>query len=155
MITLEENKENLTEKVQAILNNLRHEVEHTRQLHSAGINNSLSSSLEGFYTNPLTALLDMHCTSKNSLKKMVSQLTIGFLHTQKALIKKAFQVDQNNKVVYYIVLNEDNTVNRNVFFEFLSLYDELGISDNLPILIKFLPERVMEKANLKDELLLN
>ena len=155
MVTSLENKDEISEKVQAILKNLKYEVEHTRQLHSMGVNNTLSSSLEGFYTNPLTALLDIHNASRQSLKKMVSQLTIGFFHLQKKLIKKAFQVEQDNKIIYYVVLNEDNSESRNVFFEFLTLYDELGITDSLSILIRFLPERVMNDANLKNELILN
>lgn len=155
MLTSLENKDDISKKVEALLQNLKNEIDHTRQLHAVGINNSISSSLESFYINPLTAILDMHSTSRLSLKKMVSQLTIGFLHSQNKLITKAYQVEQDNKLIYHIVLKNDNSKTRDVFFNFLSLYDEIGISANLSVIIRFLPERVMEKANLKDELILN
>jgi hypothetical protein len=150
-----ERTDTLTQRVQSILKRMRNEVDHTRQLHSQGINNFLASSLEDLYTNPLSAFLDMHNSSLFNIKKMVSQLTIGFLTTQKANIIKAFQVDQKNKLVYYVVLKEDKSEIREEFFEFLSVLDEFGIMENIPVMIKFLPERVMDKANLKNELKLN
>ncbi len=154
MTSIERN-ESVSQKVRKTLQELKNEAEHSRQLHCEGINTRLSASIEGLFTNPLTAMLDVHKTSRFNLKKMVSQLTIGFLHTKHHLLIKAFQVDQQSKLIYYIVLKEDNTSNRDVFFEFLSILDDIGISEGLPVLIKFLPERVMDKVQLKDELVFN
>ena len=155
MITSIEHKDELSGKVRNLLSFLKHDIDHTSQLHSIGINTKLSSSLEDLFTNPLSAMLDIHKISTDKLKQLSNQLTVAFFRSQKDLITKAFQVDQSNRFVYYVVLKEDNTEHRDVFFNFLSFYDEIGIQDNIPVMIKFLPERVMDKAGLKDEVSLN
>jgi len=155
MLTSLENKDDISKRVEDILTILRCEVDHTSDLHSIGVNTKLSATLYGLITNPIRGLVDTHRSSYHNLKKLVSQLTIAFFYTKSDLILKAFQQEQQNQLIYFIVLKNDTPDNRDVFFEFLYLYDELGIQDNLPVMIKFLPERVMDKANLKDEVILN
>ncbi|PTS92669.1 hypothetical protein DBR11_26500, partial [Pedobacter sp. HMWF019] len=70
-------------------------------------------------------------------------------------ILKAFYLDEQSKLIYYVVLKNDIPSVREEFFDFLTIYDELKIYDKLPVMIKFLPERVMDKANLKGEIILN
>ena len=71
------------------------------------------------------------------------------------LISKVYDASKSNDLTYYVVLKEDTFDTRDKFFHFLSSYETLGFNERLPIFIKFLPERVMEKANLENEIVLN
>ncbi|MNR58617.1 hypothetical protein D3C85_1796590 [compost metagenome] len=74
---------------------------------------------------------------------------------EKSNILKAYNVSGSTDLTYYIALEKDTTTNRMKFFEFISRYETLGLYDKLPITIKFLPKRVLEKSQLKNEVILN
>jgi hypothetical protein len=155
MVTSPESANDINIKVKHLFGYLRKNVDQSDRLHSLGANTKLSASLEDLVTNPFKAMIDMNNMAITSLKKTVNNLVVHYFQSKKNLIVKAFYVEQKSKLTYYVVLKEDSTENRDVFFEFLSFYDEVGLEDSLPLVIKFLPYNVMDKSGLKDELILN
>ncbi|WP_348620205.1 hypothetical protein [Pedobacter lusitanus] len=116
MIESLEHKDNLSKSVMDVLARLSHEVQHSAEMHHVGVNTKLAASIEGFFTNPLLGMLDNHRSSKRNVKQIVGDLTNWFLLSKKDLIIKAFLVEQENQLIYYVVLKNDTIDNREVFF---------------------------------------
>jgi hypothetical protein len=155
MNTALESQDDISRKVSKFLTSLKEDVDNSHHLHSVGINTGLSSTIEGMITNPFSGMLAIHNTSLSNLKTIAGQVTNFFFSAKKDIIKKVFVEDSKNKLVYFLVLNEDNSANREIFFDFLSSYEDLGIQESVPVVIKFLPERVMAESGLTNELVLN
>ncbi len=148
-------KEESSDKVRDFLSILRKDVVHSQDMREMGINTTLAQKIETFVLNPFGALVEAYHGIFQDLKNTINELCLEYFRLKSPLIEKVFNVSGSNDLTYYVVLKNDNTKNRMTFFDFISHYETLGFSDKMPITVKFLPKRVLEKSNLKDEIALS
>jgi hypothetical protein len=148
-------RDNTAGKVRELLAMMKRDVDTSTELHDIGISTDLASRLERLLVNPIESMLDSYNNLFTHMKSTMNEITLNYFSLHKDLISKLFNASRPNDLTYYIVLNDDNIENRGKFFEFLSQYETLGFQEKVPICIKFLPVRVLEKSGLKDEIILN
>lgn len=142
--------EDINKRVNVFLGSLHQRFGESKSLHDLGVNDELASNVHDFFSNPIKALLEAHLVSLNGLSKIVRNLIEFFLKTQKESINKAFEVEAEGQLVYYICLKNDCFEARDPYFEFIEVYEELGLKSRLPLTIKFVPERVLHKVELEE-----
>jgi hypothetical protein len=150
MSTTLHKKDDITASVSNFLGSIHQKLGESKSLHDLGVNDELASYVHDFFSDPLKGLIESNNASLNGLKKMVQNLITRFLGSQKDKINKAFHVEADAQLVYYICIKDDKTENREPYFEFIEFYEELGLKNRLPLYIKFVPERVLHRVELEE-----
>jgi len=149
-MTLTEDHKEINATVDNFLSLFHQRVGHSKTLHSMGVNDEFSSYVHDVFSNPLKALIDSNTTQLNGIKKSMQKLFDRFLKSSNENIIKAFGMEQENNLVYYVCLKEDTAETREPYFEFLDFYEELGVNTKLPLYIKFVPEEFLDRVTLKE-----
>jgi hypothetical protein len=155
MVTTAQEQNGVSSQVKDFLSFMKHEVDTSHDLYNNGISTELAATIEKAIENPLKGLIDAYNSVHSQVKSTINNYTLEYFKIHKELIERAFKVDSTDTLTYYIVLKEDTSDNRDIFLSFLSGYELLGIEAQLPIIIRFLPKRVLDKSGLKDEILFN
>lgn len=140
--------DDITTNVRNALSSIHERFGDSKALHELGVNDKIASDIQNFFTDPLSALIQSNTASLGALRKLAQRLFLNFLGTQSDSIIKAFNVDVESGLSYYICIKDDSSDNREPFFEFMDIYDELGLRTLLPLQVKFVPERVLGKVDL-------
>jgi len=120
----------------------------------AGVDTKTSAYLRKFLTDPINAFLENHEKNKENILGSVYKIMELFLKKNKQLVSKAYY-NPKNATTYYISLKEDTHQNREFFFEFLEIFDELNISNSFEILISFIPQEAENQLDTTYEIQLN
>lgn len=155
MTTAEKDKDNISTKLIRFLSMTKTNVDNSHEMHKIGVDTEFASSIENFVANPLKGIIDNLSNVHSDVKALIDSYAKEYFKAHKELIVKAFTVETNFNLQYYIVLKRDTRQNRDKFFDFLYAYEILGIKEKLPIVINFLPKRVMESSGLQNEIDLN
>lgn len=143
------------EKVKGFLSYLKEDVDNANTLVELGAYTKLAKDVETFITNPLESMIQTYIGLTLSIQKMLSSFVRSFLQSNKGLIDKVYETSVQNSLMYYVVLKEDTMENRAVFFKFLDAYEGLEIDQNISIRFQFVPQRVLDKITLENEIALN
>jgi hypothetical protein len=126
---------------------------YSHDLANMGINTQLAQSISNYFSNPLNALGENYLSVSENLKRILEVIVKQFLKSNKEIVAKAYSAP-GSFLEYYIILKNDTSKNRQVFFNFLRQYELLGIDDSLPIHFSFLPKKAVSVMDTAKEIVL-
>jgi hypothetical protein len=129
------------------IGNYKKDVDMGKAMLELGSKTEAIQKLETFCFNPIQGMLDMREQADRTLFKVVNSFMSVFFVTnkEKGLIKNVFKKNNENSLLYFIVLNNDDFDNRNEIFDFLSYYSTLDLADKIPVYFQIVPEFLSSK----------
>lgn len=112
----------------------------------------LAQAIEQFAVNPLQFTINNLKNTHKQLLIMVDAYIMGYFTSKASLIENLYKYETSTGINYFLILNEDNTENREVFFDLLDHYETLHIINVLPINISFLPKEAIGQLDSLQEL---
>ncbi len=142
--------------LQTNLEEFKDEVEASYELLKIGQKTTLSKKLEKTIENPISEIFQFSNKIDTQVDFILDKMIRGYLKKNNTVIEKAFKTRENlNDLHYSIVLKEDNTHNRSVFFDFLNKIDVANISQKHNVYFQFIPSKLVDKIKFNEELNLN
>lgn len=142
--------------LQTNLEEFKDEVERSYELLKVGEKTDLSKKIENSLDNPFEEVFAMSAKLDDQVKFVVDRIVKGFLQNNQQIISTAYKsATPQNDLHYSIVLKNDTIENRNTVFEFFDKFDQLDISQKMPVYFQFTPQRLADKIISKEEISLN
>lgn len=142
-------------QVMHFLKYIEKDANNSHELASMGVHTKLAKTIADFLANPLNGMVNTFLSARKNLVNLLDGIIVkNFLIVNKKIILKAYHAKQDYALSYYIILNEDTTENREVFFDFLDSYQSLDIERQVPIYFSFLPKEGITCDGLENELTL-
>jgi len=140
-------------KLQLDLEDFKNEVDSSYALLEIGEKSSLSKKLEKSMKNPIKDILDFSSKIDNKVSYILDKVIRVHFKNNKSILEKVFKTREGlNDLHYSIVLKEDNTKNRDIFFSFLNQLDLTDISQKDKIYFQFIPSQLVNKIKFSEEI---
>ncbi|GGH03650.1 hypothetical protein [Mucilaginibacter phyllosphaerae] len=136
--------------VHFVLDQIKSTAEHSKELLSSGAKTGLAQLIEQLAIDPLTFNIDALKRYHAELLKYVDIYVVAYMRTKQTFINKLYKYSTTTGINYFMVLNEDNTENREVFFQLLDHYENLKINAVLPINVSFLPKEAVGQIDVEE-----
>lgn len=144
------NTTNIDGFVNFVLTQLKRDAHISKELLQLGTKTGLSQLIESIAADPFSFNIEQLKRNHSELVRYVDLYVLAYLTTQKSLINKLYKYLTATGINYFIILTEDTTENREVFFQLLDHYETLRINAVLPINLSFLPTEVINKMTLPE-----
>jgi len=136
--------------VNFVLNQLKGDAQISQDLLALGTKTGLAQLIEQVVVDPFSFNIDALKRHHTELVKYVGFYVMAYLRAKFEYIHKLYKHETVTGINYFIILNEDNTQNREIFFQLLDHYEALKINAILPINLSFIPQEVIEKMTLPE-----
>jgi hypothetical protein len=103
--------------------------------------------------NPIKDILDFSSKIDSKVSYILDKVIRVHFKNNKSILEKVFKTREGvNDLHYSIVLKEDNTKNRDIFFSFLNQLDLTDISQKDKIYFQFIPSQLVNKIKFSEEI---
>ncbi|GAA3958126.1 hypothetical protein [Mucilaginibacter dorajii] len=143
------------EKLLHFLKFIEKDANESHELAQLGAHTQLAKAISDYITNPMVGLVNTYNSVHKNLIDTLFDVVKHFLALNKEYINRIYTSSKSTPLKYYIILKEDTSENREVFFEFLDNYELLGIDSRIPIDFSFLPNEASEIMSENNLLLLD
>ncbi|WP_242916337.1 hypothetical protein [Pontibacter liquoris] len=151
--TKSENKQSLDMKTQQlhtilnqfadVLQNVSGEARHSAQLIESNITTAFARQVQETLSDPLAAMVKTYASAEEGVRSMMYTVVRGLIKRNSHLISSVWKINDSEATLeLVIVLKDYNLQSRSVFNEFLTSYECTGLSSRLPIVFRYLPERL-------------
>lgn len=148
----EDTGQNIDGFVNFVLQQIEGDAHLGQEMLKLGTKTKFAQVIELIAINPFQFTIESMKRNHLELLKMVDGYMMGFFKVKADLIEKMFKHQTMSGINYFLILNEDDTENREVFFDLLDHYETLRINNILPINISFLPKEAVGKLDSLQEL---
>jgi hypothetical protein len=143
-------------KLQLDIDELKNEVDNSYALLEIGEKTELSIKLEKSIQNPIKEIFTFSSKIDNQVVYILDKVIRGYFKSHKSNIEKVFKTRHGlNDLHYSLVLKEDNTKNREIFFAFLNQLDLNDVAQKDKIYFQFIPSKLINKINFSEEIVFN
>ena len=126
-----------------VLHNFSGEARHSAQLIESNVTTTFARQVQETLSDPLAAMVKTYASAEEVVTSMMYSVVLGLIKRNTHLISSVWQINDSEATLeFIIVLKEYNLQNRSVFNEFLTNYEYTGLSSRLPIVFRYLPERL-------------
>lgn len=140
-------------KLQLDLEEFKNEVDNSYALLEIGEKSELSKKLEKSLENPIKDIFKFSSKIDNQVSYILDKVVRGYFKNNKLILEKVFKTREGLSDLHYsIVLKEDNTKNREIFFSFLNQLDLTDISQKDKIYFQFIPSQLVNKIKFSEEI---
>jgi len=140
-------------KLQVDLEEFKNEVDSSYALLEIGEKSELSKKLEKSLENPIKDMFKFSSKIDNQVTYILDKVVRVCFKNNKLILEKVFKTrDGINDLHYSIVLKEDNSKNRDIFFSFLNQLDLTDISQKDKIYFQFIPSQLVNKIKFSEEI---
>lgn len=135
-----------------MIEELKQEIDDLKKLvsinfHNPILNNTYLSSLRALQHSPVSDQYDPSGYRQAPVsRELIMNLISWFFKANAAIIDSIFQDAQvRNDFSYFIVLRPDTEDNRNIFFDFLDIYEDIKAYSKPSIYFQFVSERLKKE----------
>lgn len=142
--------------LQTNLEDFKDEVDSSYELLKVGERTALSKKIEQKIENPIQDIFEFSSKIDLQVNAIIDKVIKSFFKKNAKIIDSAFKTKESlNDLHYSIVLKEDNIDNRTKLFSFLDNFDLMDISQKHPVYFQFIPKKLIDKINYKEEIKLD
>jgi hypothetical protein len=139
--------------LQTNLEEFKDEVDASYALLDLSESTPLSEKLEKTLENPIRDIFQFSNKIDTQVNQILDKIVRANFKKNYALLEKVFKTRANeNDLHYCLVLKEDNSANRAVFFDFLNAIDLANISENHIVYFQFVPSQLVDKIKFNEEI---
>lgn len=136
-----------------IVDDLKQKADNSSMLYALGVKDGFAQELEEFRQEPLKAFFSIITESERQISNFLKSIVIDYLKIAKKLIKKAYISSKSNTVIQFsLVLKEDNEEIRDIFYNFLEVYNDMSFSERFKVIFHFVSEELEENINKIEEI---
>lgn len=148
----EDTGQNIDGFVNFVLQQIEGDAQLGQEMLKLGTKTKFAQIVELIAVNPFQFTIESIKRNHQELLKLVDGYMTGFFKAKIDVIEKIFKYQTVTGINYFLILNEDSTENREIFFDLLDHYETLNINNILPINISFLPKEAAGKLDFLQEL---
>jgi hypothetical protein len=122
---------------------LTQEIDFSEKIHTEGVRTSLTSDIEKAIENPLAPLINLRTSIDTNILKFIQGFCNSVFDIHKEIVKDVYKSNsKNDRLLYFVFLNEDTDENRETLFGALDHYETLDFSTVIPIDFQFIPKEI-------------
>ncbi|MDB5154668.1 MAG: hypothetical protein JWR54_3419 [Mucilaginibacter sp.] len=134
--------------VNFVLGQIKSSAQESQNLLSLGAKDGLAQLVQQLVVDPFSFNINALKHNHAELLKFVDIYVLAYLKAQHNYIHKLYKHQTVTGINYFIILSEDTTENRELFFQLLDHYETLKINAILPLNLSFLPIEVADRMTL-------
>ena len=122
---------------------LTQEIDLSQKILPEGIKTTLTTDIEKAIENPLAPLISLRTSIDNNILTVIIGFVNSVFDVHRSIIEEVYKSNsKNDRLLYFIKLNEDSYENREALFEALDYYETLDFSAIAPIDFQFIPKEI-------------
>lgn len=144
--TIDTQKE--TEKILALLEeHVTKDINQALKLYPLGVDTALTTTIKKAIERPIDNLDEIVSNLDKQCLGLIDNVATKYFSKHKKSLKSVYKTVGNRNLHYSIVLNTDNSKNRNEIFNFFDISSLQSILKKYPVYFQFTSDKFLEKVS--------